>query len=80
MSAPAPTPSGMDLMMKSDRTIGEVLAELKAEHNRLKTENQALRKALEQVAELEGDCEQQKFKLTRFQASQIARFALHTKG
>jgi hypothetical protein len=32
--------------------------------------------ALAEIAELEGDCEQQKFRLTRFQASQIAREAL----
>lgn len=32
--------------------------------------------ALQQIAELEGDCEQQKFKLTRFQASQVARAVL----
>ncbi len=37
---------------------------------------EAMRAALEKIAELEGDCEQQKFKLTRFQASQIARAAL----
>lgn len=33
--------------------------------------------ALKQIAELDGDAENQKFKLTRFQASQIARRAIH---
>ncbi len=33
--------------------------------------------ALEQIAELEGDCERQQFRLTRFQAAQIARAALN---
>jgi hypothetical protein len=33
--------------------------------------------ALEQIAESDGDCEQQKFRLTRFQASQVARAAIH---
>jgi hypothetical protein len=32
--------------------------------------------ALREIAELEGDCEQQQFRLTRFQASQIARAAI----
>jgi len=32
--------------------------------------------ALRQIAELEGDCEQQVFRLTRFQAAQIARAAI----
>lgn len=32
--------------------------------------------ALRQIAELEGDSENQKFKLTRFQAAQVARLAL----
>jgi hypothetical protein len=33
--------------------------------------------ALMQIAELDGDCEQQRFKLTRFQSAQIARAALN---
>lgn len=35
-----------------------------------------LREALEKIAELEGDCDNQRFKLTRFQAAQVARAAL----
>lgn len=36
-----------------------------------------LQTALEQIAELEGDDENQKFKLTRFQVAQVARRAFH---
>jgi len=32
--------------------------------------------ALREIAELEGDCEQQVFRLTRFQAAQISRAAI----
>lgn len=35
---------------------------------------------LQQIAELDGDCEAQQFKLTRFQASQVARAALQKAG
>lgn len=36
-----------------------------------------LKNALEKIAELENDCENQQFKLTRFQTSQISREALN---
>lgn len=36
-----------------------------------------LEAVMREIAELEGDCEQQVFKLTRFQASQLARKAIH---
>lgn len=36
-----------------------------------------IEEALEKIAELEGDCANQQFKLTRFQAAQVARKALH---
>ena len=47
----------------------------------LLNERAILLQALKLIAELEGDDERQEFKLTRFQASQIARAAIyHTRG
>ena len=43
----------------------------------LREENDRLIDALVKIAELGGDCEQQHFKLTRFQASQVARAAIN---
>lgn len=60
------------------RPINEILGELgpaveAAKRVPAQTET---RQALEQIAELDGDCEHQQFRLTRFQAAQIARRAL----
>lgn len=61
----------------SDSHFEAVLRGTQEERDRLRAENAALRAVLEQIAELDGDCEHQRFRLTRFQASQIARKALH---
>jgi hypothetical protein len=42
----------------------------------LVAEVRRLQAALQQIAELDGDCERQEFRLTRFQAAQVARAAL----
>lgn len=55
-----------------DRCIHQLAAEM----DQLRKEAARLRGALRQIAELEGDTEHQVFKLTRFQAAQVARAAL----
>lgn len=54
----------------------EMLSEVAAENNKLTGQRDSLVEALKTIAELEGDCPYQKFRLTRFQVSQVARAAL----
>ena len=73
------TPGGRFLLAtawydESGATDSKVIADANA---RLIASCPDLLAALEQIAELAGDCENQKFALTRFQASQIARAAIH---
>lgn len=57
--------------------LDELATEFRAFADTLRdTPMEAMRLALMEIAELDEDCEHQRFKLTRFQASQVARRAL----
>ncbi len=60
----------------SAETLVRLLATAERERDEARQQVEAMQEALDQIAELGGDCEQQKFKLTRFQAAQIARAAI----